>query len=348
MPLPGRYHLGNYRVYNPSVGRFHSHDSLSPFGAGGLNGYQYGNGSPFSYKDPSGHIAFIPILIGAVVGAVVGAAVATAAEVIDMAVSGDPFDWEQVLIGAALGALSGGIGAAAGAGASTATKIAVEAIDTVVSAGAEFGINVAMGNSVEKSLQMAAVGAAIGVASTSAGIGVGKIKSKNGQYEALEMMPGANPNKTKSYHGDRMTDLKKFGKGNASHLYFFKGSYKGESRITINAHGYYGTKNSVVGLTNKSYSADKINGMLAEAYDDYDSIRHIRVVACRSANEMHKGAKVGSFIQRLADLSGKTVKGYKGPVSVVRPEFGKVSRHSLFSIIKHGVNYRPVIVSPSY
>ncbi|MCG9685272.1 hypothetical protein L1D31_22405, partial [Vibrio sp. Isolate23] len=87
--------------------------------------------------------------------------------------------------GAALGALSGGIGAAAGAGASTATKIAVEAIDTVVSAGAEFGINVAMGNSVEKSLQMAAVGAAIGVASTSAGIGVGKIKSTSNKVAPL-------------------------------------------------------------------------------------------------------------------------------------------------------------------
>ena len=39
---PGWYLLGNgYRTYNPRLMRFHSPDSLSPFGEGGLNAYMY-------------------------------------------------------------------------------------------------------------------------------------------------------------------------------------------------------------------------------------------------------------------------------------------------------------------
>jgi RHS repeat-associated protein len=51
------YVLGNgYRAYNPRLMRFHSPDSLSPFGAGGLNSYAYCSNEPINSKDPSGHI----------------------------------------------------------------------------------------------------------------------------------------------------------------------------------------------------------------------------------------------------------------------------------------------------
>ncbi|CAI8908081.1 RHS repeat-associated core domain-containing protein [Pseudomonas sp. IT-P253] len=53
------YLLGNgYRAYNPRLMRFHSPDSLSPFGAGGLNAYMYCGGEPVMNKDPTGRVFF--------------------------------------------------------------------------------------------------------------------------------------------------------------------------------------------------------------------------------------------------------------------------------------------------
>lgn len=55
-PVTGHYLLGNgYRAYNPTLMRFNSPDSLSPFGEGGLNAYAYCAGDPVNRSDPSGH-----------------------------------------------------------------------------------------------------------------------------------------------------------------------------------------------------------------------------------------------------------------------------------------------------
>lgn len=55
----GHYLLGNgYRAFNPVLMRFHSPDSLSPMGGGGINCYVYCGGDPVNYTDPSGHIKF--------------------------------------------------------------------------------------------------------------------------------------------------------------------------------------------------------------------------------------------------------------------------------------------------
>lgn len=51
------YILGNgRRVYVPSLMRFLSPDSMSPFSRGGINAYMYCNGDPVNYSDPSGHM----------------------------------------------------------------------------------------------------------------------------------------------------------------------------------------------------------------------------------------------------------------------------------------------------
>lgn len=54
--LPG-YSLGaGYRMFNTRLMRFHSADSLSPFGAGGINAYVFALGDPVNLFDPSGHM----------------------------------------------------------------------------------------------------------------------------------------------------------------------------------------------------------------------------------------------------------------------------------------------------
>lgn len=61
----GWYFLGNgYRIYNTRLMRFHSPDSWSPFGRGGLNPYMYCAGDPVNRSDPTGH-GFVDFILGA-------------------------------------------------------------------------------------------------------------------------------------------------------------------------------------------------------------------------------------------------------------------------------------------
>ena len=70
-PLTGHYLLGNgHRAYNPVLMRFNSPDTLSPFGAGGLNPYCYCLGDPVNRVDPNGQFSFA--LIAPVVLSVIG------------------------------------------------------------------------------------------------------------------------------------------------------------------------------------------------------------------------------------------------------------------------------------
>lgn len=57
-PVSGATSLGNgYRYYQSVLLRFHAPDSLSPFGAGGVNPYAYCTGDPINHADPSGHMS---------------------------------------------------------------------------------------------------------------------------------------------------------------------------------------------------------------------------------------------------------------------------------------------------
>lgn len=54
-PVTGYYLLGNgHRAYSPSLMKFLSPDSLSPFGSGGLNAYAYCLNDPINLTDPTG------------------------------------------------------------------------------------------------------------------------------------------------------------------------------------------------------------------------------------------------------------------------------------------------------
>lgn len=68
-PLTQNYWLGNgTRMFSPSLMRFCSADTLSPFGIGGLNSYAYSSNDPVNFRDPSGHFR-IPAWVKDVVSA---------------------------------------------------------------------------------------------------------------------------------------------------------------------------------------------------------------------------------------------------------------------------------------
>ncbi|MFD3206362.1 RHS repeat-associated core domain-containing protein [Pseudomonas sp. LS_2] len=59
--LTQNYWLGNgRRMFSPSLMRFCSTDTLSPFGVGGVNSYAYSSNDPVNFHDPSGNFR-IPI-----------------------------------------------------------------------------------------------------------------------------------------------------------------------------------------------------------------------------------------------------------------------------------------------
>lgn len=71
--------LGNgYRSYSAILMRFHSPDSMSPFGEGGINPYTYCKGDPANHIDPSGHFLLpMAALFGAGAVASFGASAVT-------------------------------------------------------------------------------------------------------------------------------------------------------------------------------------------------------------------------------------------------------------------------------
>ena len=140
--VTGLYLLGNgYRAYSPTLMRFISPDSMSPFGAGGLNAYAYCLGDPVNRVDPTGHVSWQSIagialgFLGIVASIVtlgaatplallaMGLGIASGAAAIGSEVA-YAYD-QQSRVGAILGWVSLGLGIASAAAGALAVRQAV-------------------------------------------------------------------------------------------------------------------------------------------------------------------------------------------------------------------------------
>jgi hypothetical protein len=101
----------NGRLYDPVLHRFLQPDNYvqDPMNSQNYNRYGYVLNNPLRFTDPSGEIVWLPIIIGAVIGAYSGGVLANAGEL-------NPFKWEYnlktigyILGGAIVGGITGGV-----------------------------------------------------------------------------------------------------------------------------------------------------------------------------------------------------------------------------------------------
>lgn len=288
-PVSGVYHLGaGYRAYSPVLMRFNAADSISPFGRGGVNSYAYCLGDPVNRCDPSGHVAILSLLIGAIAGSVLGASVTAVGEGIRAAATGTRFDWKQVGIGAALGFISGGFGAAM-SGTKLAVKIGLTVSDAVVSGAADFGLSVASGSTIQEAGEKVGIGVAVGLFS----FGVGEIAGR-------AMMPRYRLTQIAHQHTiplrNRSTSFARY--TDASYIDTDYG------RLTIHAHGSEGLLALEEGLLSGPELAEVLSARGLENY------RIITLESCHSAD----GGTYRSLAQSLSNHTGTRVIGFRGEV----------------------------------
>ena len=103
-------HYNFFRYYEPDAGRFVNQDPIGLLG--GVNLYRFAPNAS-SWIDPSGNIAFIPILIAMAIGAASGAAIDGGIQVASNVANGkkwNDIDYKSVAVSAGVGAALGPIG----------------------------------------------------------------------------------------------------------------------------------------------------------------------------------------------------------------------------------------------
>jgi len=284
-PFSRNYHLGNgYRAWSPRLMRFTCPDSLSPFGAGGLNPYAYCAGDPVNLTDPSGHIStqgWIGIGLG-ILGLVF--AVFTAGMSI-----------------AAAGGLMAALASASPVALTVGTLGVVSDVTAIASGALE---DVAP----EASSTLGWVSMGIGLAG--AGIGIGKgIRSAIRSRVTIMATVG----ETMPIESPRVLGGHAFGGRSAPGEVIFTAIdvNNGTRRLNINMHGKPGLveiNHGVNANAQELYNVLRNRGILEQNFDE------IRMLTCHSADITPEG---NIMAQQLARLTGKPVEGYFGKMTAI-------------------------------
>jgi len=129
----------NARLYDPKLHRFLSPDNFvqDSYNTQNYNRYAYGMNNPLMYTDPTGEFLWIPIIIGAILGAYTGGTIANNGEL-------NPFKWDYssgktwgyMIGGAIVGGLSGWAGGSiAQSGGAFANTLSITAGSSINSLG---------------------------------------------------------------------------------------------------------------------------------------------------------------------------------------------------------------------
>jgi RHS repeat-associated protein len=303
------YHLGNgYRAYSSHLMRFTCPDSMSPFGAGGINPYVYCAGDPVNHADPTGHLSW-QAWLG-----------------IGMGIAGLGL---TVFTGGASIAAAGGIVAAIES--ASAASLAVGGLG-VVSDGTAIVSEALKESHPRTSSVLGWASFAFGMLSLGTGLVASEYRSGN-----------SIANKTSLFNAKRITwgsvddidNVQTLGIGKSvSHsrirdtYYSFDDLKNGQRRLNIVAHGRFEESSgyATVGFDNvcSRYTGKKFAIYLRDMGIDFSEYRRggARLIICFS------GDGIDSFASQFSHESGLTIKAFSGPVTTEGELQSMVNAHS--------------------
>ena len=336
-PVSGHIHLGNgYRSYSPALMRFTCPDSMSPFGAGGINPYAYCGGDPVNRADPSGHMS-----TGQGVGLGLG-----------------------LLAGILLSIFTGG--------ASLAVALALDvAGGAVIGAGSEL---VAEGIDHQK-INWGAVGisAGMGAAMSLVGFGLGKVGAKayNRVGKVTQSIISSAHQRENVVLGGTMKNLDSLGQD----FYLFDDTYKEAKRLNLVAHGALENDGTarVARTSEINMNADEIFSIISKR-KNLQEYSNIRTIMCHSGNgeknsfgqrlatltgipvKSYRGTVTGNFeLESLNKLLLETATKYGDDgLEHMQAEFAmrhifkiyKENPYKFFSFEYFGWNFKPLKFTP--